>query len=872
MGMPSENYYWNKLKHLASKFFPKASGLPAAAKSLAVGASLAVGITVAFTTILAIVLLISEKVSDLGSLVRAGVYLSLGSYGAILDFSNVGVAQTGLLVNQSGVGIHSLSIFLVVFTFAYQITKRAGKRKHGLKDSIEISPLHLALGFALASSAISFISQGNSSISSYASFESKPLGLTSFLTVFSLTYVSSYLGWLKSSPELSETNSIWLWLGKATRTFVVIYSGLIAIALLVLFVRNLIEPDFAISSHPVETATSLTPDQSLWIAMGVVLFGLNLLAQFFFLAMGLNVGLESQGAGALLSSLDPTLLEYSNLWTYTLLGPWAYIGVLVLVSVVALISGAAATDALAKKVSGVLRFQQAYLGAIFATAAVWLLTGIQATASTTAEESTYTSTLIWGASLISAMAFATAVSFLAWSGGGKSYRFVASAFPRLVQWRRQSGLLEQQSYDGRVFGIFVKSLVALACLIPLGASSINRVTAYTDGPVQVGEEVAKTLTSGSIAEVKKLLSVNSGSGTKWLAEAILKKAQPTEGYSSTIVVTNNLNEPWQPGNLDAKIEITFAKDDSSSIVSKIGTSSTLITSGLLNRVNYEAVPTAVKISFVTNPFLKENKKFAFKVNGTTIKAGTFFAIPGNYQVVAEGYKLIAPTNLSISTTKSRHEMKIGYEIKLPDGSQDVIAKATQSEADKCLKVSSSGNGDCITRKEITENAVIDEGKAPEKYFEFEDSNFVTKEIKCSNSDLKYTLLAADRASVTAKCSAEISQTRTFYDSQPKRVPKYETRSECVGRLLSGDGDPVSYYGYNSWYGEDVYEDIYGNLWLGSSTYYDDCYSTRDVRVQNGFETIQVRGKKISSVELSSSVSKSIKISVSLTSENKLKID
>ncbi len=872
MSFNTENYYWVKTKQLLSKVFPSATEIPVAGRSVALGAGLAIGITALFTSFLALVLLVSDKITDLSTLLRSGIYLSLGSFGAILDSSNLGFSQTAQSFSQVGVGVHSGFICLVLLIFAYQVSKRANRTRHGLKEHGEVSPLHLALGVSVASAAISLMSQGSSSILGLASFEVKPLSLFSCLVIFALSFAASYVGKLNAAKEISETNGIWLWVVRAIKYFVIIFSSLLVLAFIVFAIRNIIEPDFAIASAPEEIRNTLTADQSLWLAVGILLFGLNLLVQFFFLAMGVNVGLDGQGASFIYNLVDPTLLTNTSGWTYEMLGPWAYVAVLILVSIVALISGAAASDSIAFKVKGVLRFQQAYLGAVFVSASAWLITGLQATISWTSEDAEQSANMVWGASLISLVAFTTALTFFAWSGGGKLFRFVASGFPRVVQWRRNTGLLETRSYDGKVFGIFVKSLIVIACLIPLAASTINRVSSYTDGPIQVGESIAKTLTSGSIDEIKKLLSSGNDKKTKWLADSILKAAQPNDGYTAEIVVTNGLGEGWQPGNLDAFVEIKLKKDGESDVITKYSTTSTLESNGLLNHADYTAVTKPTVLELITNPFLKEDKKFSFTLNGAKSKVGKYFAIPGTYTVKADGYKLIAPTDLTVTTTKPKDAIRIGYGVSLPAGSEETLSKATKTEADKCLKISGSGEAICFDVEDALDGASIESGEAPKKYLEYVDSSFKTNKIECAKSAGKYQLLAADKVRASTDCTTEILFTRTYFDSKPKRVPKYETSQECLGQRVSNLGDPVRGPYWDPWFEENYYVDGRGFSWWDYETAYDPCWTTREVRTQVGFETIRVRGSKIGSTPMTNSVTRSIKVEASLNKDNKLVID
>jgi len=60
-----------------------------------------------------------------------------------------------------------------------------------------------------------------------------------------------------------------------------------------------------------------------------------------------------------------------------------------------------------------------------------------------------------------------------------------------------------------------------------------------------------------------------------------------------------------------------------------------------------------------------------------------------------------------------------------------------------------------------------------------------------------------------------------------------------------------------------YYDSNNDSYNPSGRTYEECYSRRDVTVQDGYETVQVRGSKIASVEMTADFKKNVSVKGSL---------
>jgi hypothetical protein len=853
----NSNYYVVKAKQVLSAIFPDQSRISGVVKSMAQGAAIALSSVVLTSALLSIVLLVSQKSSDLVSILQAGAAVALGSFGAILSVGP-SVVSLPVLGTEVSVGLHSLTIAVLTLAVVYRLSRKAGKEDSSEEKS-GFSPMYLAFGFVAMTLGISYVAQGLATYT-VGKVDFQGMSLISGVLVFGLVWASSYAGQSQGKSARTDFELIWKWATKAIRNFVVIYSVLIVFALIVLAVRNFIEPIYAVAQNPSSTELNFTPDQTLWVFVGIILYGANLLVNFFLMAMGINVGINlqgTQGVTELISSLDATLISNASQWTYTLLGPWAYLGVIVVVAIVSSISGARAANQLGAKFSGTLTYFKSLLTGLFVILSIVYISGVQLAVNySPAEGETVSSVIAWGASAFGVIAFVTVLGYLVHHSAGKSFSFFATAYPRLTLAKGSSELATNKIRGARVFGLVSIAALLVVAATPIAASSMNRINALVDGPVQVGNNVSDKLRTSSISDLKKFLNPKNLRSSKWLGDKVLKAAQPAEGYNSRVTVLNGLDKPWQPGNLDATITVELEKDGKT-ISKVIQTTSTLENNGLLNHVVYKPVIAPTTIEVKLSKFLPKNKNFTIKLNGQTVKPSKYFAIPGVYKTEAAGYKLVADTNSTIYVENENQVVRIGYSVNLPAGADKKLQSSILDKAIACFRISNTGSSDCIKLKTLKGEPVSAE--IPSDYFDFSDSKYSATAAKCSKTR-KDALQTAESVLSSSECTSNVSFTRTYFKSKPKQVPVYKTESRCVGEWTSTYwetyGEVLTFR--DGWNGLNYY-DSNNDSYNPSGRTFQECYSRRDVTVQDGYETIQVRGDKISAVEMTATFKKKVSV-------------
>jgi hypothetical protein len=297
-----------------------------------------------------------------------------------------------------------------------------------------------------------------------------------------------------------------------------------------------------------------------------------------------------------------------------------------------------------------------------------------------------------------------------------------------------------------------------------------------------------------------------------------------------------------------------------------------VTNGLLNHVKYEPVIAPTTVEVTLSKFLKGQKDLEITLNGEKVKPGKYFAIPGVYKTKAAGYKLVAATESTVYVENESQVVKIGYKVELPEGGSAKLDKAIQAKADNCLKVSSAGSGACVTKNDITKDAVIDStAVAPAEFFDYRDYNFKSGAVNCNVDARKDSLMTATVQASSADCQTEVTFSRDYYETAKKQVPKYKTTTVCSGANVTYWGDRIVNSYYDSYYEDIVYVDEYGDEFFSSEIFYDSCASSEQRRVQDGTTTELIRGAKISTVKMTATVSKTQKVKGTLLENGDFKV-
>jgi len=868
--------YFRILRQLREVVLPNQENIKPVLRSLTKGASVALFVIAGVTLLISIVGSAYSQLSgnevDFSSLIRASFALALSGFGASVT-AQAGQLNLGLGAIDSviTVGAHSGLIFIVAFL----IIRRIARNSSSTDEGSDTSPIHMAIGFAAFSWLTGFFAQGAFSYV-VGSIEIRQLSLISTLAIFGFAWLAAYRGKISNNYQsASGFGQVTQWVSKTLTNFIVTYAILTLLAIIVAAITFAIEPIFAYASEPLQPAKMELPEgQIVLVFAATMLFLLNGIFQGLFAAMGLNIGLHIDQAAGGLFSLDNLGINSgkTSFWLLSDVGVAAFVGVLALVLLVALISGAAATS----KTSLTFRSNQTYLQALgYGTLVAFGVTyamNLQFSSETTAEVGTSANSVLasvtLGSTFVSVLVLSTVVLSLAFLASGKIFKFVASAFPTLSVRIPRGEIVEARTLSGRIFGIVAKLALLAVALTPITAATINRVWSYTDGPTQVGQKFADNLQKMKIADLKTYINPDSETRLKWLSDKVLDAAQPKDGYSTEVKVTNDLKKNWNPGNLDAKVQVTFNKEGKS-FSYKFETDPTYSEpSWLLKHVDYKPVLSPGTLKVVASKYLPKSQLAKFTVNGQKSKIGAFYSIPGIYTVKAEGYKLIAPTEKTFYSSQY-DSLRIGFDVGLPSGASGKLDAAILGKAQDCFRTSATGSSKCIKVGKLSSS--IASGTKPEKYFNYSDSSYDTKETTCSSTRTDKLQSAISEES-KASCKTTVTFTRTYFDSKPKQVPKYAYEDRCTGAMISdyweSSGEVLSYRdGWNGW----DYYDSNDYVINESGRHYDDCYESYQVKVQDGFETIKVRGAKLSSTTMTANFEKVISVTGNLRKDGSFQI-
>jgi len=878
--------YMRTLRQLREVVLPKQENIKGVVRSLTKGASVALFLIAGVTLFISIVGALYGQLAgvqvDFSSLIRGSFALALSGFGASVTAQG-GQLDLGMggLNTVVSIGAHSGLIFIIAFLTIRRMVRRSSD--HNENNGAGLSPIHVALGFAAFSWLTGFVSQGTLNYL-VGAFEIHQLSLTSTFALFAFAWLAAYRGRVSANhANASGFGQVTQWVSKALSNFMIMYAVLTLAAIIIAAITYAIDPIFAYASEPVAPSKMDLPQgQIVLVLAGTLLFLLNAIFQGLLAAMGLNIGMHLDQTANGMFSLS-NLGVYSaktSFWLLSDVGIVAFVGVLVLVLVVALISGAAA----ASKTSLTFKSNHNYLQALgyglLVAFGVTYVMNIQISGEMTGGEgsaaSSMSAAVTLGSTFISVLVISTLVLSLAFLASGKFLKFVVSAFPILTFRIPRGEKVEVRSSAGRIFGLTTKLLLLAVALTPITAATTNRVWAYTDGPVQVGQKFADNLQHMKIKDLKTYLNPDKSTGLKWLSDKILSAAQPKDGFNSSVKVTNFLRIPgsksykaWAPGNLDADIKVTFSKGTKTFVYSFSTFPVYKEPSWLLKHVEYKPVLTPGILEVVASSYLPKDVSSKIMVNGQKTKVGSYYSIPGAYTVKADGFKLVAPTDKTFYSSKF-DSPEIGYQVKLPDGGSDKLNNALLARAKDCFNISSSGTSKCVNVKKLAYS--FSTGEAPAKYFDFRDYNYKSSAISCNDKKREDSLITATEESSSSKCKATVTFNRDYYAVAKKKVPNYVTTSTCSGGYVTPYGNRA-YYSYydDTYYYEDIYRDTNGDLWLKSSLSYDDCASTQTRRVQKGTKIELVRGSKISTSKLTGETSKKQTVKGQLLESGEFKV-
>jgi hypothetical protein len=850
-------FYAEKLAKAVAKILPQPNGGGVGIKSFLRGALNPLVMVSVVSFVLAIALLVSQRVTDLSSIARIGAGLVAGSFGGIVTLATPGNPQ------QFELGVHSLTIAIIAMAVAYRTARRYSMAEAG--DAFR--PFHYSLGVTTFFAALGFLVQGNVTTNFAGSIVLSQPSIFALGLTFAFFWAVASLGSRRANFGVAAAPA--LWAVKSLKNFALIYGALILVAGFALWISALINPTFALSTEELPAAPELVAEQFMWAFLAILLYSGNLLAQVFFGASGVPIGIESYGfvSSDLLRMLEPA--NAASFWALPAFGPWAFAGIVALVCVVALVSGALAARRLNIKISGVVAFWQALVTSLAVTFAVAYFAGAQISTTTKTEGEQIDASIFWGVSFVGLLISSLVVVFVAMGGSGRLNHFTGSAFSLVFKFFRLANV-GTRSLFGRTFGIAVSLLVLAAFLTPLTAASTNRIWGFLDGPGVLGQTAKEMLTKGDIVELKAYLQPKPGSKDVWFSDDILKAAQPSDEYDFSVSVMNKSDEAWAVGNLDAVVNVTLSKDGKS-LVWPIETSSEMTyPSWLIAHPKFSLKLAPTKVDVTVSKLLPKATSASIKINGKKLSSGSYLAIPGVYKVEAPGYKLIAPTKKTVFTNMPNQKILIGGGIALPAGADVILDKGIVGKAKKCFAVSTGGSSDCVSAAKLEKAGAIVSGKEPENYFDSSLSNFKVTGIVCDAGARTEKLTSAIALLSASKCSAEVTYTKNFFKTAQKKVPRYIDSTTCKPAWLAYGFIPVSEGWGEDWLGDMEFGWVSENgfLYDEADVEYDSCYSVTPSKVQSGFETKNVRGALLTKVSMKAKVSSKVLVAGGLDAKGK----
>jgi hypothetical protein len=252
-------------------------------------------------------------------------------------------------------------------------------------------------------------------------------------------------------------------------------------------------------------------------------------------------------------------------------------------------------------------------------------------------------------------------------------------------------------------------------------------------------------------------------------------------------MTNDLDKPWEVGNTDANLKLTWLQGEDKVVYSFSLKSEIKQHLGQIDYVVYENETAPVSLYLKVGTALKQAKMTDISVNGEVVKEGQYSALPGTYLLETKGFKLVAPETVTLNTTKSAVEVTLGEKLALPAGASEKLQASVEKESASCEKLTERGNSECFTRAAIASAGKLTSGDELAQYFEVAESKYRLDSAECQ-AEGKDTLLNATTMTRKVDCTYTVTFNRVFYDYTIKKVPTFRTEYYlywCGWNICSG---------------------------------------------------------------------------------------
>jgi len=397
--------------------------------------------------------------------------------------------------------------------------------------------------------------------------------------------------------------------------------------------------------------------------------------------------------------------------------------------------------------------------------------------------------------------------------GEKAKAGLPTAFPHIAKVFRVEPRSYTESQGGwRAFGLITTTVLSLTIVLSLGCATYELVYAKNHGPKFFASKVQTALEKGDTAGFKKL--TGNPKDLPWLNKKIMAKALPASTSPSAIDITNDLKKPYTTGQLDAvltysiggpnsKVKYPLPMDGTTASLFHIKFNKTH-DADYLTKANFTYDAQPVHLQITAGEFAPSSLIKKLKVNDTKAKLGTFNTVPGKYNIVLPGYRLIAPTNIVLNTTSTKASATVGSDANIPDKLNSLMTtKFTKAVKGKCKirPTKTSFGSTCADNYTILADRKLITGKNLTRFDSVAYSNVHATKLECDGGS--NTLTSASSVERTYSCSQTITFTMkankaaVYAQGDPiyRDVPQYTTERY--------DACPLNEYNY-CWEYRQVY--------------------------------------------------------------------
>lgn len=737
--------------------------IPNSLPALLVGVQVALGLLVVALIIAAAAFSLAPTGGLAVSYLAVALFIFNTASGSSVDLSITGNSfnlETGPLFGA--VGVHPTLLTLGLIIAIYFLAKKQSKKLTTLTTSTRlVSALSIGLGFTVFAWVVSLFAASSTFVIGGA-VTLQPSSLLSLLPMFLVVSVVALAG-LTAATTSAFKAGLFAWAVRSTFAFFISFTALIFTVLIIVSIILWIQPDFANSIPSVKADDSFSSYIGLGL-LGVAVFLPTILLYVFVVGVGGSLGLTynldnaTSGVWDAVAGVLPAF-NFSNVDVLSNLGfPYeaALLAIVAIVAMTSAVIGHHQTGYVPRKLTHFLGFFAVAFGllvtATFLSDSSFDWSNRGQTASTFSQgavhldEGSARAGVTLGL-LVLVFMLMTAAGF----GATKHFRnFLSESYPRLFAYTSGKPVLtdDKRRFSARLFGLETVVVLVLAVAVPTTFVTVERVWASVDTPAALASSFGSQIQNGDVATVKSMLQGDEN--YPWISDKVLKIAKPKTGWSQNSGAKNFNDRAWEVGNLDAVASLGW-ESKNGKVSYELPTTSKLKTYiGFIKHPTFKLQPEPVYVTFANDMFYPADLMAKALLNGEKVQSGTYRSFPGQYHVVAEGYKLIAPTDKWVSSTGAELLISVGSDMALPANADEAFTKAADSRAATCNSVDASGNGTCFGVDAVDSNAVITQGTEPTEFFNATNTEYTATGTKCSAGG-KSWLLSAESVARKVTC-------------------------------------------------------------------------------------------------------------------------